>query len=88
MAKTASIQWGSSEDSITATYTGSGNGSVILSSRPNEGLDREQMIIVSDGITSAPITVKQPGLRERFCVKEGRFILSDGGTFNVLKNEL
>lgn len=36
---------------------------------------------------SVETKVSQEGKREAFAVTEGRFILSDGNTFNVIKNK-
>ena len=84
------IKWNEGEGYITATYEGSGNGSASISSDINEGIDREQYINVetTDKSVSATLVVSQEGLREVFEPSDGEFVLSDGGTFNVLKNEL
>lgn len=85
------IKWNEGEGHITATYEGSGSGSAILTSDVNEGLDREQPVSVSTTKGENPInisvSVKQYGMREVFNTEEG-FVLADGGTLNVLKNEL
>lgn len=73
--------------SLSATYNGSGDGEAIFSSDANEGLDREMQVTFSsiDGDTIIPKLVKQLGKRE---IYNDDFVLSDGGTFNVLKNGL
>lgn len=90
MATTKTIQWLEGDGAITATYNGSGDGAITIISDANEGIDREQTINVSttDGNKSVDILVQQTGLREAFMASDGDFILADGGTFNVLKNEL
>ena len=50
----------------------------------NEGIDREKTIRSVCGVSSTT-KVRQSGKREVFKVTDGDFILSDGGTFNVLK---
>jgi hypothetical protein len=84
------IKWNEGEGYITATYEGSGNGSALISSDMNEGIDREQSIKVetTDKSVAATLMVTQEGLREVFACADGDFILADGGTFNVLKHEL
>ena len=84
------IKWNEGEGYITATYDGSGNGSASISSNVNEGIDREQSIKVetTDKSVSATLVVSQEGLREVFEPSNDWFVLADGGTFNVLKNEL
>ena len=88
--KETKIKWNEGEGYITATYEGSGNGSASISSDINEGIDREQSIKVetTDKRVSATLVVSQEGLREVFEPSDGAFVLADGGTFNVLKNEL
>lgn len=83
------IKWNEGEGYITATYEGSGSGSASISSDVNEGIDREQSIKVetTDKSVSATLVVSQEGLREVFLPSDGDFILSDGGTFNVLKGK-
>ena len=86
------IKWNEGEGYITATYEGSGSGSASISSDVNEGIDREQSIKVETTQGSEPksesVQVTQIGLREVFEPSDGGFVLADGGTFNVLKNEL
>ena len=84
------IKWNEGEGYITATYEGSGSGSAFIASDVNEGIDREQSISVetTDGGIRESISVKQYGMREVFIPSDGEFVLADGGTFNVLKNEL
>lgn len=87
---TAAIKWNEGEGNIVATYEGSGNEILSISSDvANEGIDRSQVITVRTTrgkVLVSEIQVSQPGLREVFCVEEGAFLLSDGETFNVLKD--
>lgn len=84
------IKWNEGEGYITATYEGSGNGSASIASDINEGIDREQAIIVETTQGNEPkqvsVSVMQSGMREVFEPSDGGFVLDDGGTFNVLKN--
>lgn len=86
------IKWNEGEGYITATYEGSGSGSASISSDVNEGIDREQPIKVETTKGNEPksidVSIKQYGMREVFEPSDGEFVLADGGTFNVLKNEL
>lgn len=84
------IQWNEGDGAITATYNGSGDGAVTITSDINEGIDREQTITAKtiDESVAVDISVKQSGMREVFCCVDGEFNLANGGTFNVLKNEL
>lgn len=85
------IQWNEGDGAITAIYEGSGNGSVAISSDINEGIDRNQNITIEttegNNPKSVDVNVKQVGLREVFLPTDSEFILADGGTFNVLKDE-
>lgn len=79
-----------SGDSLTITASsGEGDASLEVSSPICEGIDRSLTV---EGVTtkgtpsaSASITVIQLGLREVFNASDGAFLLSDGTTFNVLK---
>ena len=86
------IKWNEGEGYITATYEGSGNGSASISSDVNEGIDGEQSITIETTKGNKPksesVIVTQIGRREVFLSSDGDFILADGGSFNVLKNEL
>lgn len=82
------IKWNDGEGNIVATYTGSGNAPISLTSNINGGLDREQKITIrttkGDNAKTINIIVKQIGAREIFNTTDG-FTLADGKTFNVLK---
>nr|WP_302830022.1 hypothetical protein [uncultured Bacteroides sp.] len=62
-------------------------GIMISTLSVNEGIDREKTVHAVCGNASVSMTVRQSGLREVFNAADGNFILSDGETFNVLKNE-
>lgn len=66
--------------------SGIGTKAVSIEAYPNEGCDRSVEIIAAtaEGL-SATLTVTQTGMREPFAGSDMDFILSDGGTFNVLK---
>lgn len=76
--------------SLSVTYDGDREGSAIFSSDIAEGLDREMQVLFVDQsrVVVVERTVRQEGMREVFSGSDGQFILADGGTFNVLKNEL
>ena len=71
--------------SLSATYNGSGDGEAIITSVVNEGIDREMSVTFADTARSVMTERKimQIGRREIF---NDDFVLSDGGTFNVLKD--
>lgn len=83
------IKWNEGEGYITATYTGSGSGSASIQSDLNEGVDREQSILVKttkgNSSKTQSVSVKQLGMREVLNASDGAFILADGGTYNVIK---
>ena len=76
--------------SLSVAYEGSGDGSAVFSSDVAEGLDREMIVVFRDGGRTVAVERKvlQVGMREMFVPSDGDFILADGGTYNVLKNEL
>jgi hypothetical protein len=76
--------------SLSVTYDGDRDGSAIFSSDIAEGLDREMQVLFVDQsrVVVVERIVRQEGMREEFSASDGQFILADGGTFNVLKNEL
>lgn len=75
---------------LSVSYGGDRDGSAVFSSDIAEGLDRETTVLIIDETrtVSVELSVKQSGMREEFVASDGDFLLSDGGTFNVLKNEL
>ena len=66
--------------------SGKGAGAAYIEADPNEGCDRsaEVTVAAAEG-PSATLTVTQAGRREPFSGSDTDFIISDGGTFNVLK---
>lgn len=68
--------------SLSVTYDGDGDGTAVFSSDVNEGLDREMSVLFKVKGIEVERNVFQEGLRENF---NDDFVLSDGGTFNVLK---
>lgn len=66
--------------------SGKGPGVVSIEAYPNEGCDRSvEVTAATTKGPSATLTVTQTGMREPFACSDMDFILSDGGTFNVLK---
>lgn len=85
------IKWNEGEGNIVATYTGSGNGPISLTSDvPNEGIDREQEVTIQTVRGNNPkvesVLVKQPGLREEYLTPDGDvYMTSDGEIYGCLK---
>lgn len=75
---------------LSVAYDGDRDGSAVFSSHQDEGLDREMKVSFVDRTRTVVVerTVRQDGMREMFVPSDGDFLLADGGTFNVLKNEL
>lgn len=71
--------------SLSVEYQGKKDGLAVFSSDVNEGKDREKVVTFQDSLQriTEERTVRQRGRRQAF----GNFILANGGTFNVLKNE-
>ena len=66
--------------------SGKGPGVVSIEADPNEGCDRSvEVTAATTKGPSATLTVTQAGMREPFAGSDMDFILSDGGTLNVLK---
>jgi hypothetical protein len=72
---------------LSVAYDGDRDGEAIFSSEVNEGIDREMIITIKDTSNSVYIEkrVSQQGKREVFT---DDWVLADGETFNVLKDEL
>ena len=60
----------------------------ISISAVNEGIDKAIEINAVSGDKAAKMTLIHEGMREVFEPSDGDFMLADGGTFNVLKDEL
>ena len=66
--------------------SGKGAGAVSIEADSNEGCDRSAVVTVAaSGCDSVSLNVTQAGRREPFSGSDTDFIISDGGTFNVLK---
>ena len=74
------------KNGITIEYTGAGNESVSVTSSVNEGLDYSTTFNISttDKSISKDIVVNKEGKRENY---NEDFILSDGDSFNVIKEK-
>lgn len=74
------------KNDITMEYTGTGNESVSVTSSVNEGLDYSITFNIStiDKSISKDIVVNKEGRRE---IYNEDFILSDGDSFNVIKEK-
>lgn len=88
------------EGYVIATYDGNTNGVISISSTfnsktPFEGIDIKKKVSIYDVFNSKEevIEIIQEGKREVFKCEDERFgpymdfILADGGTFNVIKDE-
>lgn len=75
------------KDGVTFSESGgSGNATITISADSNEGIDVTIPFRVSAGGITKDISILREGRREVFT--DNDFILSDGGTFNVIKNGL
>ena len=73
---------------LTATYEGSGDGSIIFTSDFYEGIDREMTIIVRSTNTSVNRTVRQEGIRQKITLADGLvFKTTAGERFGVIKQQ-
>ena len=72
---------------LTVVYDGDRDGSAVFSSDTNEGVDRQMDVTFKDisGAVAHTRTVVQEGRREPFYGSDVEFALSDGGTYNVIK---
>lgn len=72
---------------LTVVYDGDRDGSAVFSSDTNEGVDRQMDVTFKDisGAVAHTRTVVQEGRREPFYGSDVDFVLSDGGTYNVIK---
>lgn len=81
------LDWLEGDGVLTATEGGSGNGTVSFSSEANEGIDRSLTVNIGSELVSKQVTVSQIGKREVYTCTDGEYICSDGGTYNVIKQE-
>ncbi len=88
MAGTLTRLWpDNSGDTVSVSFTGRGDGTITVTSDPCEGCDRSLPLSVeAEGAEGVTLTVSQTGRREAFGGADGDFLLSGGGTFNVLKS--
>lgn len=84
------IPWNKGTGSITATYTGSGNGTCTITSDPNNGEAREQKIFVTAGSIVREVLIRQeahssePTVTMRLLSSDRlTLVTSDGLTLNV-----
>lgn len=78
------IPWSSGSGNITLTFSGQGNGTIVVTSDDNNlDTERSQVLTISGGGISRNVTVTQ-GAAPNFMTSDGKFIrLSDGKYFNV-----
>ena len=76
------------KNGISISYTGNGNETLSVYADVNEGLDRSATFAIKTDVQNKAVNVvvNQSGRREIFT--DNDFVLSDGGTFNVIKNGL
>lgn len=86
---TSTIKWNEGDGNIVATYEGSGDGPISLTTdTPNEGIDREQEITIqtTDKNKSVNVLVKQEGLREEYITADDMvYITADEEVYGCLK---
>lgn len=84
---TQTIPWTTGDGSLTLTYPGQGDGSIVCESVVNEGVDRSLTLTVSNSYSqSVTVTVSQLGRRQPFSGSDGIIYLAGGGQFLVLKS--
>lgn len=83
---TIQIPWTTGSGNITLTFTGQGNGTIVVESDDNNlDVERRQTLTVSGGGLSRQVTVVQSaGYHPNFILSDGKYLkLSDGKYFNV-----
>lgn len=88
MATTVRIPWTTGSGDIIVTYTGSGDGTIVVTSDDNNlAQERQQTLTVSGGGISRQVTVIQggkPTSNPNFILSDGKYLLlSDNKYFNV-----
>lgn len=83
------IPWSSGSGNIILTFTGQGNGTIVVESSDNNlYVERRQTLTVSGGGLSRQVTVIQsaaPSAHPNFILSDGKYLkLSDGKYFNVI----
>ncbi len=91
MAVIGKVKWNEGDGYIIATSEGRGDVPVTLTTDgPNEGIDREQVVIFETvkglNVDNKKVLVKQKGMREPYLVDGEEYLLTDGMSYNVLKN--
>ena len=81
------IAWNTGSGSITLTYTGQGDDTVLVSSSENDIYeDREQVITVktTDNAISRQVTVRQ-GMKEPNLIdSEGKWLIDSNDTYLIV----
>lgn len=79
------IPWNTGSGNITLTYTGQGNGSIIVATDENLlRSSRQQVVTVSTGSINASFTVVQGACPLNFKSRDGYYIkTADNKMFNV-----
>ena len=84
---TKTIAWNTGSGSITLTYTGQGDDTVLVSSSENDIYeDREQVITVktTDNAISRQVTVRQ-GMKEPNLIdSEGKWLIDSNDTYLIV----
>lgn len=87
---TTIIPWRKGNGSITARYTGSGNGTCTITSDKNEGEEREQIIHVTTGSIVREILIRQEAYSDEPIItmklrssEKFTLVSSDGLTINI-----
>ena len=82
----ANTPWQDGNGVITISpSSGTGDGTISVSSEANDGIDRERTITVNAGGISQTVKVIQAGLRELFYAYDTQFGTLDDDNFAVLK---
>ena len=90
---TKNIAWNTGTGNITLTYSGQGNGTVLVESDPNDVYeDRSQTIVVSttagSPVVSRQVTIIQGMKHPNFMTADGYWWLgADNKYFNVKEEE-
>lgn len=81
---TIQIPWTTGSGNITLTFSGQGNGTIVVTSDDNNlATERSQVLTISGGGLSRNVTVTQ-GAAPNFRTSDGKFMrLADGKYFNV-----
>lgn len=85
------IPWNTGGGNITLTFTGQGNGTIVVTSDDNSlNIERSQVLTISGGGLSRQVTVIQSAkpATPNFITADGKYVkLSDGKYFNVQIDE-